>query len=177
MTLSDLASIGSLVSGMAVLVSLVYLSLQVKQAERNQQASIRSERTSRIIDLFTGSSELSIAEAVEKGMRGYGDMSATQVFQFTSYASARFFNAEDSFYQHREGLLKEYNIDSVTNGLRTSFASPGMRAVYKRNRSMFGREFTEFADQLLAATQVVAGADIAARFKADLAAELAGANR
>jgi hypothetical protein len=31
MTLSDLASIGSLVSGTAVLVSLVYLSLQNRQ--------------------------------------------------------------------------------------------------------------------------------------------------
>ena len=37
MSLSDVAAIGSLVSGVAVLVSLVYLSLQVKQAERNQQ--------------------------------------------------------------------------------------------------------------------------------------------
>jgi hypothetical protein len=177
MSLSDLASIGSLVSGIAVLVSLVYLSLQVKQAERNQQASIRSARASRIIDLFMGSSGPSIAEAVVKGMRGFGDLSEMQVFQFTSYASARFFNAEDSFYQHREGLLSDYNIDAVTNGLRTSFASPGMRAVYKRNRSMLGREFTEFADQLLAATQVVAGADLAARFNADVASELADANR
>lgn len=41
MTLSDFAAIGSFVSGGAVLVSLVYLSLQVRQTERNQQASIR----------------------------------------------------------------------------------------------------------------------------------------
>ena len=44
MSLFDLASIGSLVSGVAVLVSLVYLSVQVKKAERNQQASIRAAR-------------------------------------------------------------------------------------------------------------------------------------
>jgi len=177
MTLSDVAAIGSLVSGMAVLVSLVYLSLQVKQAERNQQASIRSARASRIIDLFMGSSEPSVAEAVVKGMRGFGEMSETQVFQFTSYGSARFFNAEDAFYQHREGLLNKYNIDAVINGLRTSFSSPGMRAVYKRTRAMMGHEFVEFADQLLTTTPVTAGADISARFNADVAAELADANR
>ena len=38
MNLSDVASIGSFVSGVAVLVSLVYLSLQVRQTERNQRA-------------------------------------------------------------------------------------------------------------------------------------------
>jgi hypothetical protein len=184
MTLSDLAAIGSFISGMAVLVSLIFLyfqlrqvNTQVMQSERNQQASIRAARASRIIDLFMGSAHPSVAEAVVKGMRGFSDMSETQVFQFISYGSARFFNAEDSFYQHREGLLNEYNIDAVTNGLRTSFASPGMRTVYKRSRVMMGREFVEFADQLLAATPVAAGPDLAARFMADLAAELAGAGR
>ena len=177
MSLSDVAAIGSLVSGVAVLVSLVYLSLQVKQAERNQQAAIRASRATRIIDLYIASSEPSVAEVVVKGMRGFGEMSETQVFQFTSWGSARFFNAEDAFYQHREGLLNAYSIDSVTNGLRASFASPGMRTCYKRSRGMLGREFVEFADQLLATTPVEAGADLAARFKADVAAELAGANR
>ena len=38
MTLSDLASIGSLVSGLAVLGSLFYLSLQNRQLDRNQRA-------------------------------------------------------------------------------------------------------------------------------------------
>ena len=37
MTLTELASIGSFVSGMAVLVSLVYVAIQIRQAERNQQ--------------------------------------------------------------------------------------------------------------------------------------------
>ena len=40
MTLSDLAAIGSLVSGLAVLVSLVYVSIQIRQTERNQRALI-----------------------------------------------------------------------------------------------------------------------------------------
>ncbi|HEX3432128.1 MAG TPA: hypothetical protein VHT03_14710 [Rhizomicrobium sp.] len=38
MSLSDLASLGSFVSAFAVLASLVYLALQVRQAEKNQRA-------------------------------------------------------------------------------------------------------------------------------------------
>ena len=177
MSLSDLASIGSLVSGVAVLVSLVYLSLQVKQAERNQQASIRAARATRTVDLLMGCTESSLAEAVLKATRGANDISETQVVQFTNYALARFFNAEDAFYQHREGLLKEYNIDGVSNGLRSSFASPGMRAVYKRTRVLRGREFVEFADSLLSTAPAAASADSTAQFKADMAAELAGAKQ
>jgi hypothetical protein len=53
MSRSDLALTGSLVSGLAVLVSLVYLSVQVKQAERNQQVSIESARATRTVDLLS----------------------------------------------------------------------------------------------------------------------------
>jgi hypothetical protein len=38
MTLSDLSSIVGVISGLAVLGSLVYLSLQNRQMERNQRA-------------------------------------------------------------------------------------------------------------------------------------------
>jgi hypothetical protein len=41
MSLSDLASIGSFVSGAAVLVSLVYLRLQIRQNTRHSQALIQ----------------------------------------------------------------------------------------------------------------------------------------
>src|SRR5450432_96104 len=51
MSLSDLASLGSFVSGFAVLTSLVYLTLQVRQTERNQKSSIRHSRVSRIVEL------------------------------------------------------------------------------------------------------------------------------
>ena len=50
MSLPDLASLGSFVSGIAVLGSLVFLYLQmrqigaqIEQAERNQRAAIRAE--------------------------------------------------------------------------------------------------------------------------------------
>jgi ABC-type transport system involved in cytochrome bd biosynthesis fused ATPase/permease subunit len=42
MTLSDLASVGSLVSAVAVVISLVCLASQVRQALRHPQAAIRA---------------------------------------------------------------------------------------------------------------------------------------
>lgn len=50
MTLSDLASLGSFISGIAVLVSLIYLALQVRQAEKNQRAIIHQGRVEQSAD-------------------------------------------------------------------------------------------------------------------------------
>ena len=58
MSLSDLASLGSFVSGVGVLISLIFLYFQVRQvnaqvgqAEKNQQAAIRQERSAKVSDM------------------------------------------------------------------------------------------------------------------------------
>ena len=50
MNLSDLADIGSLINGVAVLASLIYLSVQVRHAQRTQRASMHQARVEVIGD-------------------------------------------------------------------------------------------------------------------------------
>jgi hypothetical protein len=183
MSLSDLAAIGSFISGLAVLISLIFLyfqlrqvSAQVIQAEKNQQATIRAARTTRVMDLMLTCTDPPVANAVLKGMRGANDLTDTEVFQFVNHSGARFFNAEDSFYQHREGLLNEFSFDGLRNGLRVSLTSAPMRVIYKHQRIMMGREFVEFMDQLLATIPVAPVVDQSAQFRAEVAAELAHAS-
>jgi len=45
MSLSDLASIGSFVSGVAVVVTLALLLIQTRQANRNQKALMQQGRS------------------------------------------------------------------------------------------------------------------------------------
>ena len=61
MSLSDVATIGSLINSAAVVISLVYLGLQVNQAERNQRASIRHGRATRAVDIILAMGEPSLA--------------------------------------------------------------------------------------------------------------------
>ena len=56
MDVTDIASIGSLISGLAVLISLVYLSLQVRQAELNQRAVVNQGLIGRMVDNVSTSS-------------------------------------------------------------------------------------------------------------------------
>ena len=173
MSLTDLAALGSFVSAVAVLISLIYLSLQVKQAERNQQSSIRATRVTRIVDIMMGLADPSLADAVTKASEGAKDVSDQQIRQFTFYCGARFHNAEDSFNQFQEGLLNQRAFDSLVAGLKNSLAQPGMRVFYRRYRAALGKDFADLVDKLLAETPIVPGLDSAAQWRADLAAELA----
>lgn len=178
MSLSDLASIGSFVSGAAVMVSLIFLYFQLRQvnaqaqqAERTQQATIRHTRAARIVDIALASAEPSWAEAVRKGTNGDPELSATQLWQFNNYMIARLSNAEDAYYQYREGAFDRAAYDRFVIRMKVLMTAAGMRVAYKRQRPNFGGEFTAFMDKLMAEVPVAPPADALAQWNADMAAE------
>jgi len=171
MTLSDLASIGSLVSGIAVLISLIYLSVQVKQAERNQQASIRQARVDGLMNLVLVSVEPSLAVATARARNGDDDISDTEYLQYQSYSFATFVGGENNFYQHQQGMLDHSAFRSFVGNLRVSFSAPGFRVMWRAARGRFQSDFVEFMDKIMAEVPVSVPADALAKFKADVAAE------
>jgi hypothetical protein len=150
MSLSDLASVGSFVSGFAVLISLIYLSLQVRQTKRNQQIAIRHSRATRIVELQLALAEPGVAEAWLHGSGSSPEITATEVSQFTSLCRALFFHFEDSFYQREEGLLNDDAFETVVAGARLSARSPGWRAAWRIMRPNFGGRFLDFMDGVVA---------------------------
>src|SRR5262249_19706828 len=107
MSLSDLASLGSFVSGFAVLMSLIYLALQVRQTKRNQQIAIRHSRVSRIVELHVALADPGVADAWLHGSASPQELTQPELSQFISLCRALFFHFEDSFYQREEGLLND----------------------------------------------------------------------
>ena len=126
MSLSNLASLGSFVSGFAVLISLIYLALQVRQTERNQQISIRHSRVSRTVELHVALADPAVADAWLHGTRSPQEISETELSQFTNLCRAHFFHFEDSFYQREEGLLNDAAFETVVAGARLLARSPGV---------------------------------------------------
>jgi hypothetical protein len=56
-SLSDLASIGSFVSALAVVVTLAFLLIQTRQTNRNQQSLMQQARTERTVGLRLNQTE------------------------------------------------------------------------------------------------------------------------
>ena len=162
MSLSDLASLGSFVSGFAVLISLIFLyfqlrqvATQVAQAEKNQQASIRQGRTGRSVGMSMGATNPALAEALVKFHTGAQDITAIQLFQCSSFCRALFFSYEDNFYQHQEGLLSDSAYAGYLTAMGQVLRMPSFRVQWTRNRAAYGTEFAEFMDKLIARTPVV----------------------
>jgi hypothetical protein len=160
MSLSDLASLGSFVSGFAVLISLIYLSLQVRQTKRNQQIAIRHSRASRIVELQLALADSGVASAWLHGSGSPQEITPTELSQFVNLCRALFFHFEDSFYQREEGLLNDDAFETVVAGARLSARSPGWRAAWKIARPNFAGRFLDFMDGVVARSAVEPPVDL-----------------
>jgi hypothetical protein len=150
MSLSDLASLGSFVSGFAVLASLIYLALQVRQTKRNQQIAIRHSRATRVVELHLALADAAVADAWLHGSGSPQEISRTELSQYNNLCRALFFHFEDSFYQREEGLLNDDAFETVVAGARLSARSPGFRAAWNIARPNFGGRFLAFMDEVMA---------------------------
>jgi len=185
MSFSDLASLGSFVNGLAVLVSLVFLyfqlrqvTAQIKQAEKNQQASIRHSRISRVFDLHlaVATGETSVGEAQQLGMWGMQDISEPHLQRFLAIARATFLNSEDTYYLHSSGLVDDPAFETFVGTTKQLLSAPGYRIAWRTFRRLYGGQFRTFMDKLHADVRP-AGAPLIslAQWKIDMAAEKAAA--
>ena len=174
MSLSDLASVGSFVSGFAVLISLIYLALQVRQTKRNQQIAIRHTRATRIVELHLALADLAVASAWLHGSGSPQALTQTELGQYNNLCRALFFHFEDSFYQREEGLLNDDAFETVVAGARLSARSPGFRAAWKLARPNFGGRFLGFMDGVVDGSAVHPPLDLSLEaWKAAYASEAA----
>jgi hypothetical protein len=175
MTLPDLAAIGSLISSVAVLASLVYLNQQIRQNTKHSRALIQQGRSLGSSNyLVQQALDPSLTEIVGRGDAGDPTLNPVQIGRYMYMTIAFFFLVEDLFYQHQDGLIDTERHSGTTNVLRLRFQSPGFRAAWTAMRLQFGPVFMAFLDGLMAETEAGEGLDLGAVWKGMVAGERAG---
>lgn len=159
MSLSDLAALGSFVSGIAVLVSLGFLyfqlrqiAAQIRQAEKNQTAAIGQGRTNRMVEVALRTAEPGLGVSMAKVFSNADDLEPQHLFQFLHYSRAVFLNAEDTYYQHANGLLHDEPYQGFVSVMRAVIGSPANRLMWTYHRAGHGPAFVRFIDGLIAET-------------------------
>ena len=174
MNLSDLASLAGDISAIALVITLVFLNLQVRQSEKNQRALIQQGRASRTVDIAIGIMNSDFAAIYYRCVNGDPSISETQLAQFMGYCRAIFLGAEDSFLQNKQSQLDKLAFVSFTTSLQTTFVSPGIRAMWKMTREWYEPEFAVFIDIIVSEAVKRHPVDQLAQWKAIVSKEIDG---
>ena len=169
MSFSDLASIGGFISGIAVLMSLIYLSLQLRQAEKNQKAIIQQGRIARSSDQLFRLADPGLTRAWLKGLKASDDMTEEELFQFVLVATAMLRSSEDVYFQRSLGLLDTASLNNQLAPLRSVLSTPSGAAFWKVVRDNYDPEFASRIDTLVPAELGVGQYGIIAAWKSELA--------
>ena len=176
MTLSDLAALGSFVSGIAVLATLVLVLLQMRQANQNQRALMQGMRSARLVETILHQSEPHVSEAIGRALQHDLSMPEPQLRSFLLAMNATFANWEDSFLQHRAGVLDDEGLQSDAAVIRSVMRRPAHRAAWKLQRDRTIPAFRAFVDRIVDETRpALDHRGLAAAWKKMLTEELAAA--
>src|SRR5476651_2650669 len=112
MSFSDLAALGSFLSGVAIIFSFIFLALQMRQANLNQRALMQQGRVARTSETMLRLTEPHMIESVMRGTAGDLTMSPVGVETCVRAVVAMFLNWEDSFIQNMAGTIDATGMDS-----------------------------------------------------------------
>jgi hypothetical protein len=149
MSLSDLAALGSFVSGAAVVISFIFLALQMRQSNSNQRSLMQQGRSARNITTILKQTEPSMSETMDRAFRSDLTMTREQVRAFTSYAATVFWSAEDSFLQFQKSMLDAESWATEDATLRAFMALPAYRVAWQMNRAQVRGNYRRYLDSLL----------------------------
>ena len=158
MTLESAYYISQMITAVAVVVSLIYLAIQVRQAERNQRVLVRLTRAERGLSISAGLQEPYMAGAWEKAMADdIEGLSAQEVGALANFLRRMAVTYLEDQAQHDEALLSDAVLDGTRAAARRIFAAPINRAIW------ISRLRDSFAPADAAAFEVLAIIDVPLR--------------
>ena len=150
MSLSDLASVGSFVSGVAVLVSLIYLSLQVRQNTHAHRASAHQDRLNFVKEFLGRITDPSMASVYLRGLSADGEMSEVEFTQYRALMHGWFLGMSEIVWLYERGVLDADRYAGSMEALRGYLLYPGCRAVWQVINPVMPPSFRALVENIIA---------------------------
>jgi len=151
MTLEQLANIGELVGGLAVVASLIYLAIQIRQNTEIVKGATLSTNTQNWTNLIANATQPEMAEAHVAGALGNDDIDIKQFTQFFYFCRIMFAAFEDQYYQYRHGSMDEEIYFGYERSLQAQvLLFPGYQMYWEISKEEFSSNFRKRVDMLIA---------------------------
>jgi len=151
-TLSDLGNVGEFIASIGVVVSLVYLGIQIRQNSRIVKAATHHSSSRAWTELEVALATDSEAPRILlKGNRSYAELNLEERFRYSLLMRAILHQHEDDFVQVREGLIDANKIARHRRPVAEALAGPAARDWWTANAHLFSQDFQDFVARALAA--------------------------
>jgi hypothetical protein len=133
----------------AVVVSLVYLAIQVREQSRETRIASSYELTSAFRETISWLTDPQNAEVALAASSDIEQLTDAQRLQFNTFCIQYFRVWEQAHYQYSEGRLDESTWQSILSQFRDVVSVDAFRTVWAMRKHVFRAEFSEFVNTML----------------------------
>ncbi len=150
MSLSDLASIGSFISGIAVLASLMFIGAQMLQNNRAIKAAASQAHAANFQQILSVAIENGeVARLWRVGLADLSILTDDERTRFLVLASSLFRFYEAARLQWRHGQLDKEHWENIVFQISDFGSQPGIRAYWTIRSRWHSTEFRQWFESLL----------------------------
>lgn len=148
--LSELASIAEIVGAVAVVVSLIYVGVQVNDSASAVRAASANDANVAVRDWYLEvGSDQQTSQVFYDALASPEALPAHEEFQFLMMFHAVFLAFQNSYLLAEEGTIDIELREALTRAILGVKDTPGMRRYWRQRKSYLHTEFADYVDQLL----------------------------
>ena len=156
MTLDDLANISEIVGAVAVVVTLIYLSLQVRQNTRAVRTDAYHQATQQLWE--TGNviaQDPELTKIVYIGSSALGKVTDEDRFRFQYIVSSFLFGTEFLLRLYESGQIERDDWENVFDNNLVWLAQPGIRELMQTRPGQVSKRLLQLVDKAAAQTPLI----------------------
>jgi hypothetical protein len=151
MSLQEFAWLGATMSGVGVILSAIYVSIQI----RNNTRAVRASAFQQVVNSFAAISfdiakDKNLADLYLRAGRDFASLTEVERAQYSFMLLSFLRRAESVFFQTEIRMLYSEHWPGIRNSIKAIIATPGAQACWSEIKNRLNPEFRAFIDGLIA---------------------------
>ena len=149
--IETLGNLGEFIGAIGVILSLLYLSIQIRHNTKTVRASSYQAITSHLADINRSAvDDPEFAKLLIEGTMDLGTLSEVDRYRFGVFLSARLRHYENIYFHYSQGLLDSEVWDAHREVLAEMMVNPGVAAIWRSGtKAAFPAAFAKQVDSML----------------------------
>jgi len=155
LTLEQASYVGELISAVVVVISVLYLAVQIKQNTR----SIRTQAVYELSSLFAEHQtrlayDKDFVDVYLRGVQDFDGLSPQEQVRFSLEVAALLRIFAEMHFQRCEYTIDENMWTGIASVIADLMSYTGYQSVWKKRRHQYNKEFQQYVDNLLQDTSL-----------------------
>lgn len=148
--LKEIALITEILGGIAILISLIFVGIQLKESTKATRSSTATATIGTMTDWYAAmGTDAETSSAFWRYLADPEQMTKEEQLQHIYNLHGIFLTFQNSFYLAREGTLDERILESLNQVVIGVKDQPGFKLFWKTRKSIFFKEYRDYVEKTL----------------------------